>query len=520
MEDDAGMFSDPLATLKRMRVLGVQEVRIPVRWQLIAPSPNSTRRPSGFNAANPAEKKYNWGIFDVIDEAAAQTGIKLDFDVMGGAPRWAAGGPAPSAGSSSPQRPSPSQFALFVRAVGLRYSGKFTPAGASAPLPRITTWSVWNEPNYGPSLSPQGVPGHLSIDYAPQQYRNLLDAAWGALQGTGHAHDTIMFGELADRGRSTWGFNGGMTPGVFMRSLYCVGTSYRPLSGTAARERGCPATASASRRFRAQHPALFSATGVSDHPYMRWYAPNHEPNPDPYYHMSTADYSSLGTLGTFERILDRLQRAYGSHRSLPIYDTEFGYITNPPKKRWAHDKNPYVSQATAASFINQAEYISWHSGRVASYMQYELQDPFPALASNDYGNFASGLINYNGTAKPGLAAFRLPLYLPVTSARRGSNLEVWGCIRPAAVATAMGAGRQTAQVEIASGSKPSGRAFRKVASVSPSRGCYFDTRLRLPGSGVETVRLAWRYPSSDPQGIFGASAGQTVYSRWVTIRLK
>ena len=34
-----------------------------------------------------------------------------------------------------------------VRAVATRYSGRFTPAGGSARLPRVRHFEIWNEPN-------------------------------------------------------------------------------------------------------------------------------------------------------------------------------------------------------------------------------------------------------------------------------------------------------------------------------------------------------------------------------------
>src|SRR5947209_8881013 len=195
----------------------------------------------------------------------------------------------------------------FFKPVALRYTGNFNPVtgkqdpGNANDLPRIGIWSIWNEPDYGPSLAPQGLPGHLSVEYSPQMYRNMVDQAWTALQHTGHGHDTILFGELAPRGRRSWGVFSGMKPLIFLRAMYCVDANYRPLRGTAARLRGCPTTATGMRQFRAAHPALFGATGFSDHPYMRWYPPNDEWSPDPYYHTSTGDYSSLGDIGQLER---------------------------------------------------------------------------------------------------------------------------------------------------------------------------------------------------------------------------
>jgi hypothetical protein len=255
---------------------------------------------------------------------------------------------------------------------------------------------------------------------------------------------------------------------------------------------------------------------------MRWYAPNHEPSPDPVTHHSTADYATLGTIGRLERGLDRLLRVYGSHRRLPIYDTEFGYITNPPKRIWSKDRYPWVSQATAASYLNWAEYIHWRDPRIASFMQYLLRDPLPSLRSNDYGGFASGLVNYSGRPKPSYYAWRLPLFLPVTATRRGHSLEVWGCLRPAHFAVPEN-GAQTVQIQAAPGSNPSNAAFRNVAmaTIRTASNCYFDQRVFFPGRGTQTVRLVWSYPDTDPMGYFDPlHTGALIYSRHVQIQLR
>ena len=39
--------------------------------------------------------------------------------------------------------------------------------GNPADLPKVSFWSVWNEPDYGPGLAPQGVPGHVKIENSP-----------------------------------------------------------------------------------------------------------------------------------------------------------------------------------------------------------------------------------------------------------------------------------------------------------------------------------------------------------------
>jgi hypothetical protein len=516
IQDDARIDADPAGTLARARLLGANVIRVSVYWYSIAPAPFAKKMPRGFNAADPAAyPRTSWALWDEIAVDAHQDGIKVDFDLIGGAPRWAQG-PGRPAGNQNPNwEPSASAYGAFVHAIGQRYSGTYVPTGATAPLPRVDFWTIWNEPDYGPSLAPQGVPGHLTIENSPRMYRNLLDAAWGSLLATGHgpSTDTIAFGELAPRGESFWGVFSGMKPLTFLRALYCVGSNYRPLLGAAARIRGCPDTSAGMRRFRAQNPALFQASGVTDHPYMRWYPPNHELNPDPTNHSSTTDYSSLGVLGNLTRALDRLQQVYGSGKRFEIYDTEFGYITSPPKHSpdtSGSVKVFYQSPATAADYINWAEYLSWRNQRLASFDQYLMWDPLRPTRADDYGGFASGLLTWTGAQKATYYAWRLPLYLPATTARRGHSLEVWGCVRPARFGLLDTGSPQSAQLQFAPRGSGNYTTLQTVTIQSGSS-CYFDLRVTFPSSG--TVRLAYSYPPGDQ--LLGN--GATVVSRMVSV---
>jgi hypothetical protein len=516
IEDDGSLQTDPAGTLAQLRMLGVDRVRVAVRWQLIAPSPLSHRRPRHFNAADPAAYPAGtWRVWDQIVSDAKQNGIALDFDLLGGAPLWATGPGVPHDGKPHPNwEPSPTEFGKFARAVATRYSGNYDAdantlaPGDPADLPKVSFWSVWNEPDYGPSLAPQGVPGHLTVENSPRMYRNLVDAAWSALRATGHARDSVVIGELAPRGAERWGVFSGMKPLIFLRAMYCLDSNYAELRGRAAAIRGCPTTAAGSRSFVAKNPALFRAAGLADHPYMRWYPPNQEQFPD-------RNSTSLGEIGNLIHGLDRVQRVYGSHKRLPIYNTEFGYITTPPK----HDtkKDPWVSQSTGAYYLNWAEYISWHNPRIRSFSQYLLYDPLPPRASNDFGGFASGLLTFGGhTQKATYAAWRLPLYMPVTSARRGRRLEVWGCARPARFAQRDTGDTQIVQIQFQRGSRGPFTTLRTVTLGGSS--CYFDVHMQFPGSG--TVRLAWAYPTSDQLlGFLDPLRPHTAYSRRVRITL-
>jgi hypothetical protein len=235
---------------------------------------------------------------------------------------------------------------------------------------------------------------------------------------------------------------------------------------------------------------------------MRWYRPNHEAHYDP-------NYTTLGEIGVLKRTLDRLQRVYGSHKHFPIWDTEFGYLTSPPKHR---NKYPWVHPDTAAYYINWAEYIHWKDSRLVSFNQYLLHDPLPAKRSNDWGGFASGLLTFSGHKKPAYDAFRLPLYLPSTKTRRGHGLEVWGCARPAYFGLRDLPGTpESVQIQF----EPRGSQTWTTVSTVPITNAhgYFDTHVVFSSSG--TVRLVYTYPP-DPR----LPGGETVTSRrqQITVR--
>ena len=473
---ELGATGDPAAKLDLLRGLGVRNIHIGIQWAVLAPRPQSRRRPA-FNASDPsAYPAAGWTIYDKIVRGIAARGMQLTFALIPPAPLWATGTSTATRGHPSELpywEPSPTEFGQFVRAVGTRYSGHYTPPGASRPLPRLDHWSVWNEPDQGFQLAPQDVP-HTAVEASGRQYRGLLDAAWAALHQTGHGGDSILIGEIAPIGSSlgTPGLFGSMAPLRFLRALYCVDAAYKPLVGNAAAQRGCPTTAAGTAGFAAAHPALFQASGFANHPYPQGLAPNTVSPQEP-------DYTELAATGRLESKLDRLNEIYGSHTRYPIYSTEFGYQTNPPDT-----ENGVVSPQTAAAWMNWAEYITWSDPRQVTFNQYLISDP-PG------GAFATGLLTAAGTPKPAYDAYRLPLYLPATTTRRGHPLVVWGDVRPAYYAQRQTHRAQHVQIQFAPHGTTSFQTLQTVTIVS-SHG-FFETSMTFPQSG--TVRLAWQYPN-------------------------
>jgi hypothetical protein len=479
-----------------------------MHWYYVAPDPSARRVPAGFDATDPAAyPDSGWAPYDAVVQDAQQDGMRVYLTIAGGAPVWAQGTGIPPQGradTSYAWKPSAKLFGDFVHAVGQRYDGSYVPAGASRPLPAVHAFTLWNEPNFGQDLGPQAIDGS-TVSVGPMMYRGLVDAGWSALHATGHGADTIVIGGFAAEGRSgpanaahPQGLPGDYAqtkPLQFVRTLYCLDGSYKPLRGRSAARQGCPTNAAGTRAFRGKHPGLFNAGGVADHPYSGGRSPTDTRKLD-------KDFAIFPALGRLESTLDHSLAVYGSHRHYSIYNDEYGYLTRPPQAVG------YASPATAAVYLNWSEYLSWRSPRIASYAQYLLADPPPAT----HVGFSSGLYFSNGKPKATLAAYRLPVYLPVTSSRRGRRVEVWGNVRPAPFMSRDGDGGQRVAIQWQAGGHGDWRTERAIAANG-----YFDVHMTFPRSG--NVRLAYTYPESDPF-LPVNDTGLTVHSRTVRLTLR
>ena len=520
---DGAVQTDPAGTLAHMRALGATTVRVILYWNSVAPNITAKTKPKKLHATDPnSYPARNWAPYDAIARDAKADGMTIDFTVSGGAPRWSEGPGIPSNYVISKNnqgakffawKPSATDYGQFVQAVGRRYSGSFKPKGkGKTALPKVHFWTIWNEPNFGEDLGPQAT-DTSRISYAPGMYRNLVNAGWSALHRTGHAKDTIVIGDLAAHGfalsnghhgpNDPQGLPGNAAqtePLPFIRTLYCVNARDDRLLGSAARAVGCPTTRAASGRFRKTHPGLFEASGVGDHPYANGGTPRSDGVGNP-------EWATFPNFGRLERTLDGANRVYGSSKRYPIYNDEYGYITDPPQRT----KSQSVPQGTAAKYINWAEYLSWRNRRVASYSQYLLDDPLPNPI-NGNGGFATGLYTTAGKPKPALNAYRLPVWLPSTTLKRPGRDQVWGEARPAHWTAKDAKRKQSVQVQFQAHGKGKWKTVTTVHSNT-----YFDVRPRFSTSG--RVRLRYTYPKSDPFLPTGV-AGTTIVSRTTAVTVK
>jgi hypothetical protein len=359
--------------LDELQSLGVDIVKVRVRWRDLAPS--GERKPAGFDGADPASYGGGWDPYDAIVNGAQARGMGVFFQLGGTAPDWA------TPGKSAVKSPNATEFGKFARAVGARFPG-------------VKLWSVWNEPNLVSWLAPQVKGG---VPQAPRIYRALLNQAHDALEATGHGGDELLLGELLPFARSAREGKNKIRPLAFLRELACVDSKYRAFRGSKAKKRGCSS-------FHA-----LPGTGLAYHPYTLAGGPGVKtPHPDD---------ASISEMSRLTRVLDKLRSKRRIEQSrMPIWITEFGFQSRPP--------DPYATPIKKIpGFMAWSEYIAFRNVRVLSFSQYPLIDD-----AGRVDGFQSGLRFHSGKKKPGVfAAFQRPIY----ARKSGSRVVVFGGVRVA-----------------------------------------------------------------------------------------
>ena len=434
MQDDGQLLRSGAqareSALDEFDALGADVVKVQVYWQEIAPG--GSRKPD-FDATDPAA--YSWGEYDAIVRGIVARGMRPYLAIGNRAPNWAR---AKRTRHNGTYRPNASEFELFARAAGRRYSGSYSG------LPRVTIWSMWNEPNLsswlGPQRSRRGVP------LSPSIYRGLYLAGWRGLRDTGHAGDTILLGELMPLGARS---RNRVPPLEFLREMACLNSRYRPYRGRAARVRGCGRV------------GLIPTSGIAHHPYTPRGGPRARPR---------ANEASINTLGRITRVADSLARRGKLPRRLPVWNTEFGFQTDPP--------DPFqYSIRRVPGFLDYSEWLTFRNRRVASHSQYTLLDERPNRGSifRRYAGFQMGLRFASGRPKPGVyAAFRTPLLVRLLGRNR---VEVFGGLR-----TASG-GSASIESRVGRGS------YRPLGQAGLNSAGYYRTVLRAPGAARRTFRV-------------------------------
>ena len=294
------------AAVKEWTEIGVQTVRIYALWSRIAPN-----SPSGEN---------DWAQLDHAVDRVTEAGMKPILTITGPGPLWVS---RRSERGEPRYDPDPKLFGEFAGDVAARYGD------------RVDRYIVWNEPNLGGWLRPQGsCNGSKCTPVAPHLYRDLVKAAYPAV----HAADSnaqVLIGAMSSRGSTLHTENSNERPMFFLRALGCVDTNYKKL------------TTGRCKNYKA-----VPADGFAFHPHGVLAAPEAK--------FPHADDISIAELSTLTKGLDKL-RSLGrikSAKKLNLYLDEFGYQTNPP------DVFTGVSLKTQDEWLQRAAYQAWRNPRV------------------------------------------------------------------------------------------------------------------------------------------------------------
>ena len=349
--------------VKDWAALGIQTVRIYALWSRIAPN-----SPSGSN---------DWSQLDRAVDRVVGAGMKPILTVTGPGPLWV----SRRAERGEPRYdPDPKLFGTFAGEVAARYGD------------RVDRYIIWNEPNLGGWLRPQGSCSRTCTPVAPHLYRGLVQAAYPAI----HAADPnaqVLIGAMSSRGSTLHSENSNERPMFFLRALGCVDTHMRKISSG-----------------RCRNYKAIPADGFAFHPHGVLAAPEKAfPN---------ADDVSIAELPVLTNALDKL-RSLGrikSSKKLNVYIDEFGYQTNPP------DVFTGVSLTTQDQWLQRAAYQAWRNPRVKLFSQYLWKDE-PRSLNDEFGGWQSGLLFADGDAKPALKHFSTPFAIDAARHR------LWGQVR-------------------------------------------------------------------------------------------
>jgi hypothetical protein len=350
------LYGDTTPAFQTLKTLRTQVLRVNLYWGGNQWAVSRGARPT--DPSDPGDPAYNWAIYDRLVRYANTFGIKVVFSILF-TPKWANGGAAKNVAPKNAQ-----DLVDFSYAAAERYSGKWTPpewqqdlsyGNGDTPLPKVTMWTAWNEPNNPNWLSPQykRVGGKWRIESAVQ-YAKICNAVYKGI------HSMVLTqGEQVACGVT--GPKGNDAPATKRASV-------DPLSFiTAAKKAGLK-----TFDVYAHHP--YSDVGTE--------APSYVPK---------GKFSRRIQLGNINVLISLVTKNWGNK---PIWITEYGYQTNPPDKTYG------VSWAKQAAYMKQAYAIARKNPRIQMMLWFLVRDE-PSL-----GGWQSGMETVTGKKKPSWNVFR------------------------------------------------------------------------------------------------------------------
>ena len=320
---------------------------------------------------DPGDPAYNWSLYDRLVEYASQNHIQVLFSILF-TPSWANGGQAKTVAPTNY-----TDLQNFAYAAAERYSGLWTPPtwqrnpslGINAtPLPKVSLWTAWNEPNNPDWLTPQYKKvGKKWIVESAYNYARICNAIYSGI------HSPYL----------------GPLPG---EQVACGVTGPKGNDApTSARPSVDPLTFLTS----AHGYGMKTFDVYAHHPYAD--AGKEAPN-----YVPTGINKRRIQLGNINTLLALVTKYYGPKH---LWITEYGYQTNPP------DKTLFgVSWATQAADMTKAYAIARANPRIDMMLWYLVRD------EPNIGGWQSGLETVAGVHKPAWNTFiNLPRPVITTS---------------------------------------------------------------------------------------------------------
>jgi hypothetical protein len=353
------LYGDPPSAFNTLKALKTQVLRVNLYWGGTKWAVANSGRPT--DPTDPGDHAYNWALYDRLVKYAETYNIKLVFSIVF-TPGWANGGK----GKAYP----PTNFKdleNFSYAAAERYSGLWIPPEwqqnaslgiGSTPLPKVSMWTAWNEPNNPVFLAPQ--------------YKKV-GKTW-------RVESAYNYAKICNA----------VMAGVHSQYLGPLTGEQVACGVTDPKGNDAPATKRAS-----VDPLTFLTQahrfGMKDfdvyahHPYADM--GNEKPT-----YVPKGKQKRRVQLGNINTLLALISQYYGPKH---LWITEYGYQTNPP------DKSGFgVSWKNQAAYLTQAYAIARKNPRIDMMLWFMVRDD-----PNVKTGWQSGLMTVAGKKKPSWAAF-------------------------------------------------------------------------------------------------------------------
>jgi hypothetical protein len=357
------LYGDPTTAFAALKSLRTQVLRVNLYW---GGTRFAVANKQPTDPTDPGDPNYNWTLYDRLVRYASQSGIQVLFSIVF-TPKWANGGKAANVAPTDPQ-----DLHDFAYAAAARYSGFYAPpvwqqdpnnSATALPLPKVTYWTAWNEPNNPVFLSPQYIrSGGKWVIESAVQYAKICNAVYTGV------HDVLISPSMGT---------------IKGEQVACGVTDPK---GNDAPGSGRASVDPLSFLIAAHRAGMKTFDAYAHHPYANagTEAPSFVPK---------GRYKRRIQLGNINVLLSQISKFYGPKH---LWITEYGYQTNPP------DTSIFgVSWAKQALYMKQAYTIARRNPRIDMFLWFLIRDD-PHIVTG----WQSGLETVGGRKKPSWSVFR------------------------------------------------------------------------------------------------------------------